>query len=126
MKRLLHTTILALTITSYGLPALADSDDRACPKPPEAVYYAVDAAWPDQVTEIHWDDPDGTDGSRDSSLSVTLWRKKPLLWKRRNPVEITCRAVRQVWNPDCYFNILIIPFPWDGPIGKCLPSTTPD
>ena len=119
MKHFLHTTILSLTISGLNLPALADATDHACPRPPEAVYYAVDAAWPDQVTEINWDDPNGADGSRDSSLSVTLWREKPLLWNQQNMAGITCWAVRKVWKPNCNFYISVDAHPWYGGFMTC-------
>ena len=120
MKRLLHATILALTITSYGLPALADATGNTCPEPPIAVYEVIGTEWGDWVITMDW-----IGFETPPELVVLVRTDKSLMWRERHKVaRAICIDTRATWNPNCTFNILVMEAPWlTEASASCQPET---
>ena len=108
MKHFLHTASLSLTITSFGLPALADNNDHTCPEPPMAVYEIIGTEWGDWVVTMDW-----IGFETPPEVAVVVRTDKSLMWRQRHKVaRAICISAREAWNPNCSFNVLIMESPW--------------
>ena len=115
MKHLFHTIILSLTITSFGLPALADNNDHTCPEPPEAAFEAVNAISPmvHQIASVHqiaWQEH-----KTPAAFLVILHTKSMAPLQVLSGIAFgVCKELRAEWNPECGFYVHVMEIPWGG------------
>lgn len=109
MKQLLHAGILSLIVYSCGLPALADTNDSACPEPPTAVYKIIGAISP-MVYQMSWQEHETPAG-----FLVILHSDSPAPLLALVSFALgVCEEMRADWNPECAFHMQVIEMPWGG------------